>query len=121
MPIATRSLPVGAISSFRPSAFAGGAIMIEIPRTKPAMRGKDLLNIQISPPVGSLLSSPHRSLWLIEGSVETPIPGRTTEFVRPEHRNKQNLHCVWCAAVFRFFGSLHPVTGHFLGHVLDCF
>jgi hypothetical protein len=39
--MATRSLPAGAISSFRASALAGAAIMIETPRTRPARRGKD--------------------------------------------------------------------------------
>src|SRR6266853_2490238 len=47
--IATRSLPVGAISSLRASALAGTAIMIETPRTRLAMRGKDGQDIGYSP------------------------------------------------------------------------
>ena len=39
--IATRSLPVGAISSFRSAAPAGVVIMTANPRMKPAIPGKD--------------------------------------------------------------------------------
>jgi hypothetical protein len=45
MPIPTRNLPVGAISSFSGSAPAGTANIIDAPRTRPAIRGKDRSDI----------------------------------------------------------------------------
>src|SRR6476620_5968204 len=45
MPIPTRNLPVGTISSFSGSALAGAVNIIDAPRTRPAMRGKDRLDI----------------------------------------------------------------------------
>jgi hypothetical protein len=46
-PIATRSFPVGAISSFKPSAKAGAAINTA-PTTRAAARGKARLDIEFS-------------------------------------------------------------------------
>jgi hypothetical protein len=43
--IATRSLPVGAISSFKASALAGIVVTAAIPRMRPAIAGKDGLNM----------------------------------------------------------------------------
>src|SRR5262245_30763704 len=45
IPIATRSLPVGAIWSRSASAPAGMVVIIEIPRTSPARRGMDRLDV----------------------------------------------------------------------------
>jgi hypothetical protein len=39
--IATRSLPVGAIWSFKASALAGIVVIAAIPRMRPAIAGKD--------------------------------------------------------------------------------